>query len=75
MKVAAVQVDVKIGEIEKNLSQIIELIGEARSAGAELVIFPECALTGYCFADLNEARQFAQPSPRDLSTSRMPSSA
>jgi 5-aminopentanamidase len=63
MKVAAVQVDVKIGEIEKNLSQIIELIGEARSAGAELVIFPECALTGYCFADLNEARQFAQPIP------------
>ena len=63
MKVAAVQVDVKIGEIDQNLSQIIQLIGESRSQGAELIIFPECALTGYCFSDLNEARQFAQSIP------------
>ncbi|WP_197442211.1 carbon-nitrogen hydrolase family protein [Thalassoglobus polymorphus] len=63
MKVAAVQVDVKIGEVEQNLAQTIELIGETRSAGAELTIFPECALTGYCYSDLNEARQFAQNIP------------
>lgn len=63
MKVAAVQVDVKIGEVTNNLSQIIQLLGETRSAGAELTIFPECALTGYCFSDLDEARQFAQPIP------------
>lgn len=63
MKIAAVQIDVKLGEIERNLSQIIQLIGETRSVGAELSIFPECALTGYCFSDLNEALQFAQPIP------------
>lgn len=63
MKVAAVQIDIAIGEVENNLQQIVELYGEARSEGAELVIFPECALTGYCFDDLNEARQFAQPIP------------
>ncbi len=63
MKVAAVQVDVKIGDIDHNLSQIVQLIAESRSQGAELIIFPECALTGYCFSDLNEARQFAQSIP------------
>lgn len=63
MKVAAVQVDVKIGEIDHNLAQIVHLIAESRSQGAELIIFPECALTGYCFSDLNEARQYAQSVP------------
>lgn len=63
MRVAAVQVDVKLGDIEHNLAQIIELLGETRSAGADLTIFPECALTGYCFDDVNEARRYAQPVP------------
>lgn len=63
MKIATVQFDVKIGEIEQNLSQIVQMIGETRSAGAELVIFPECALTGYCFDTVEEARTYAQPVP------------
>lgn len=63
MKVAAVQIDVKIGEVDNNLSQMIQLLGETRSAGADLTIFPECSLTGYCFSDLTEAKKFAQPIP------------
>jgi predicted amidohydrolase len=31
--------------------------------GAQLTIFPECAVTGYCFESLEEARPHAQPIP------------
>lgn len=63
MKVAAVQIDIKIGEIEHNLAQMVELLAETRNAGAELTIFPECALTGYCYENIEEAREFAQSVP------------
>lgn len=63
MKVAAVQFDVKIGEIEHNRTRIIDFIKETRTHGAELTIFPECALTGYCFESVVEALPFTEPAP------------
>ena len=48
MKVAAVQMDVTILEKEKNLEKILGNLETAASAGAELAVFPECALSGYC---------------------------
>ena len=35
----------------------------AAAAGAELVVFPECAVTGYCFEHLNEAIGYTSPIP------------
>jgi predicted amidohydrolase len=35
----------------------------AAGTGARLVIFPECALTGYCYRSLDEALPHAQPLP------------
>ena len=63
MKVAAVQMDVKIGEIEHNRSVIIERLKETSQHGAELTIFPECALSGYCFESLDEASPYAETVP------------
>jgi len=63
MKVAAVQMDIKILEKELNLRRILEELARARRAGAELIIFPECALTGYCFTSLDEARPMAETIP------------
>lgn len=63
MKIAAVQMDVKLGEVELNLSSIENRFREAAGNGAELVVFPECSITGYCFESLDEARPFAQPVP------------
>jgi predicted amidohydrolase len=63
MRVAAVQMDVKILEKERNLRKILENLEAAARAGAKLVVFPECALTGYCFTSREEAWPLAETVP------------
>jgi predicted amidohydrolase len=63
MLIAGVQMDVKIGEVDRNLDAMIAQLAITRKAGASLTIFPECAATGYCFSSLDEVRQIAQPIP------------
>ena len=63
MKVAAVQMDIKILEKEQNLERIMENLSQAARARAKLVVFPECALTGYCFTSLDEALPMAETVP------------
>jgi len=63
MRIAVVQMDVSLGNPEANLSRMRTLLAESRAQGARLTLFPECALTGYCFQDLEEARQFGQSIP------------
>lgn len=59
-KIACVQMDVTIGDVQANRREIVLRLSEATDAAAELVIFPECALTGYCFNSLGEATPFAE---------------
>lgn len=59
-KVACVQMDVAIGDVDANREKIIDRLRAAADAGAQLAIFPECALTGYCFESLEEASPFAE---------------
>lgn len=61
MKIAAVQIDVAFANKEANLGKILDHLRAA--AGAGIVIFPECALTGYCFDSLDEAKPLAEPVP------------
>jgi predicted amidohydrolase len=61
LKIACVQMDVAIGDVEANRRKIVERMRTAANGGAELVIFPECALTGYCFDSLEDAAPFAEP--------------
>ncbi len=63
MKVAAVQMDIKILEKEKNLEKIFDCFESAAQSGAGIVVFPECALTGYCFTSLEEAAPVAESVP------------
>jgi predicted amidohydrolase len=63
MKIAAVQMDISLGKVDLNLSAIESRLREAVSNGAKLVVFPECAVSGYCFDSLDEALPFAQPIP------------
>jgi len=63
MKVAVVQMDVKILEKQRNLEKILEGLESAARAGAGIAVFPECALTGYCFTGRDEADPFAEPVP------------
>ncbi len=54
-KIAAVQMDCRLGDKRRNLETIRARLREAAGSGARLVIFPECALTGYCFESKEEA--------------------
>jgi predicted amidohydrolase len=59
-KIACVQMDVEIGNVAANRNRIIEKMKQTAEQGTNLVIFPECALTGYCFTSLEEAKPFAE---------------
>jgi predicted amidohydrolase len=59
-RVAACQIDPKLGEVEANLDRIGRAVAEAASAGAVLAVLPEAAVTGYAFGSLEEARPVAR---------------
>lgn len=63
MMAAAVQMDIKILAKEHNLDQILNRLEQAAGAGARLVVFPECALSGYCFVSREEAAPVAEEVP------------
>jgi predicted amidohydrolase len=62
-KIAGVQMDCRFTDKAHNLAGIRARLREAATAGARLVVFPECILTGYGFESLDEARPFAEPIP------------
>lgn len=62
MKIALAQINTKVGDLKSNAGLIIRNIERAKEKGAQLVIFPELAITGYpprdlldfeCFTDDN----------------------
>lgn len=59
-RVAACQIDPKLGEVEANLDRIGRAVAEAAAAGAVLAVLPEAAVTGYAFGSLEEARPVAR---------------
>lgn len=63
MRVAGVQMDIAIGQPEHNRSRMLERLRETAVAGATLTVFPECAVAGYCFEGLEEARAHAETLP------------
>ena len=63
MKIAGVQMDIKMMEPETNLANMEKAMRETTSQGAELTIFPECAVTGYCFGSLDEAMPWGESIP------------
>ncbi len=52
MRLALAQLDTVVGDLEGNAARIVARLEEARSAGADLVLFPELAVTGYPPEDL-----------------------
>ncbi len=52
MRVALAQDDMVVGDIEGNTARIIEAIGRATQAGAQVLVFPELTVTGYPPEDL-----------------------
>jgi predicted amidohydrolase len=62
--------NVDFADKESNLRRMLFFLEQAAGEGARLTVFPECALTGYCFDSLEEARPHAEPIPGP-STARM----
>jgi predicted amidohydrolase len=58
-RAAVVQMDVKLGEVDSNLARVMENLEAAAAKGAELIVFPEAALAGYCFTSIEEALPYA----------------
>lgn len=58
--IACAQIDCVLGDRKTNCEKIIATIRAAAERDAQLVIFPECALTGYAYNSLEEAIPFAE---------------
>jgi predicted amidohydrolase len=63
MRVGVVQFDPQLGEIDRNLETCLQWAREAAQTGCELVVFPECAVSGYMFESRDEALPFAVDVP------------
>ena len=52
MRLALAQLNAVVGDLDGNRTRILEYVSEARSVGADLIVFPELATTGYPPEDL-----------------------
>src|SRR4051812_33538865 len=52
MRLALAQINSVVGDIDGNASRVVEWLGRARDAEADLVLFPELCVTGYPPEDL-----------------------
>ncbi|WP_129136689.1 NAD+ synthase [Luteimonas sp. YGD11-2] len=53
LRIALAQFDFPVGAVERNADRIVQMIGEARDEfGADVVLFPELAISGYPPEDL-----------------------
>ncbi len=59
-KLAVTQIACVVGDVDANVSKVTELIGEAATQGAELVLLPEMFSTGFA---LDEIERLAEPIP------------
>ena len=58
LRVALCQINVTVGDIDGNERRIAEALEDARGAGAQLILFPELAITGYPPEDLLHKSHF-----------------
>ena len=54
MKIAAAQIDCALGEVDANVRKMREFSSRAKEAGADLIVFPEMADTGYAMPVIQE---------------------
>ena len=65
-RIALAQINPTVGDLSGNRDKIVAFMQEARKAGAELVAFPELALTGYPPEDLLLNPEFIEAGRRVL---------
>ena len=73
--IAAVQMDIRLGDLPHNTRIMQEKMHAAADLGADIVVFPECSLSGYCFESLDEAKQHALAADNEFSRSLISTAA
>src|SRR5580765_4927053 len=68
MRLALAQINTVVGDLDGNRAAILARLGEARDAGAELVLLPELAVTGYPPEDLLLRPGFIRAAAESLRT-------
>ncbi len=58
VRVAVAQINCTVGDLQANVRRIVEFAGRAASAGADVLVTPELALSGYPPEDLLLRRSF-----------------
>jgi NAD+ synthase (glutamine-hydrolysing) len=66
VRLALAQLDTVVGDLTGNRDRILAALDEARAAGADLVLFPELAVTGYPPEDLLLRPAFVREARRTL---------
>jgi NAD+ synthase (glutamine-hydrolysing) len=66
MRLALAQINTVVGDLDGNAARIAGRMREARDAGADLVLFPELAVTGYPPEDLLFRPEFLRQARRSL---------
>ena len=61
-RIAVVQMETSLLDIEDNTTKILDSISRAAAHGARIVVFPECSITGYNMT-LDEAEELAVSIP------------
>jgi 5-aminopentanamidase len=61
IRVAACQLSLQVGDVDRNRAAARQAIGQAAAAGARIVVLPELTPSGYVFRDAAEATSLAEP--------------
>lgn len=51
VRVAAVQLESKLGDVKQNRDRAVEMLNEAGEHGTKLAVLPELSLTGFCYGE------------------------
>jgi NAD+ synthase (glutamine-hydrolysing) len=66
MRLALAQINTTVGDLDGNRERILARLAEAKEAGAEVVLFPELAVTGYPPEDLLLRPSFVEAAEESL---------
>ena len=66
MRLALAQINTTVGDLDGNRERILARLGEAKEAGADVVLFPELAVTGYPPEDLLLRPSFVEAAEKSL---------
>ena len=66
MRLALAQINTTVGDLDGNRERILSRLDEAKQLGADIVLFPELAITGYPPEDLLLRPSFVRAAERSL---------